>query len=621
MILRKQAAIGFACLVALLVAILFPKQQWVLNRQIKGLSTETDEHISSLRRVLSYAHRTPVQPPRVIPVRIEIEEVAKVADQEPLLANLRMIADYTGVKPLNIDPNNNTGVWSMATRRSALWSNPNHPEKQNAIFLNQLIASHLRRPQDTQLRLLSLAMAKTYAVRFTAPHGFSPVYHGRLFREVKNLLRVAAINIDKGGDFAKYENEWETEREAILRTLERLESYSGQDRVAEVDRIMDFSDAAALKQLPLLLLPDADLQMRKDLAKIAANLVSQGDPAILMIVGRSMLADTIKPEGATYREPHDYSKLVGWARARDAEFKTGDYFTKLVMNSGFVVNLPGEMKERPNPLYYGSGLLCVLLAMGAGFAFLVRLSQYSADDSIVKMRCHLLAALGWLLALVLLPDIGSALFGLIAVSHVGLAFAVLDKSTARFGTTMMALVSFIPVFNSEDETTATSFLLIAVFFCVIAGLSWMLSQEKRWRFGLLAGWAVTLVCFGFTGVGLATLLPAAGWIIGLMLETRKGPATINQTVAVMFITSIASAVIYMMHPGWMAGFTGLSLSFVAATIVYRTHRLTIIGAAMICAATFMTAYVCTVAWSLRYDRENEAMIESYLNEAQRLRGG
>jgi len=107
--------------------------------------------------------------------------------------------------------------------------------------------------------------------------------------------------------------------------------------------------------------------------------------------------------------------------------------------------------------------------------------------------------------------------------------------------------------------------------------------------------------------------------LGLYLETRKGPANVNHIAATMLLAAGAAGLIFVLHPGWAAAFAGLGLSFVSATTVYRTHRQAVIGAAVACATIIATLYVGTVAWTLRYDRQNEAAIKAYLTEADRLR--
>lgn len=615
---RRALALVLASVIALAIALVFPRHLWVAQRQVDGLFEPKVSNVHLIRKGTTLvAGQVEVNSQTR---QTESSSVAMELNREPLFRFLRWYVEPTArTKDYEFDRLNETGFWSVAARKASIWHLPTAPNRHE--YPSSIIISNLRRPRDTQLRLWFTLLHELNRRR-TGRFNGSPAAESASDRRMRNALRIAAMNVEKGGDYAVYDNGWQLERDAILRVLDRLEPYSGQDRFAEVDRSMEFNDAAALKQLPNQLLPYCDLQMRKDLAQISANLIRQGEPALLMVVGRSMLADTIKPVGASFKEPQDHGKLIQWATQRDAEFGTGTFFADLVSRSDLVaeVSAPSRRPSAPaSPLRMGSLLVFGGACLLTGFLSLLMFSSFAQSDTIRKMRSHLFAALGWLVAVAMMPEVGSDLFALVAASHIGLAFAVLGNRPARFGTSLLALASLLPLLSEAEPETWNSYAMIAGFFWFIAISTWLLSQDRRWRLGFLAGWAVTLVCFGLAGIGLATLLPAFGWVLGLLFEKKTGPARQAEIVYALILFAAAGATLFHVFPGAVSTAAAFSMSFVGASAVYRTNRGTVLRGGAVCLAIFSALYVAATAWSLRFDRQNGAAIEAYLIEADRIR--
>lgn len=587
------------CLAALVVVTVVPRGAWVLRSQWDTL----------IGRQL--ANIVPQDVPLVPGAPgYRVAEMRHLSSHDPDYDAMRKVAEA--------GPRDDSLLWLMAARQaSGALGRLNFDTK--ALALAKEAAKHLNKEEDRTFRTFLEALIAHREGR-----------DADAWRALKDLS--VELPQDRPNLALTYDNGSQREVEQVIAYNEAVLGYRGEYGRLMASESVWFNEMGSFRTLIAELTRSAGDQDRLAVALIGAHLARTSSEWIETVIGRSMLEVALKPRGveqptelkkqleALRRWAADMDKRTGSTLATSLESETR--FTRQPIPEGYEWGL--ERLEAP---FKAGGLVlacCFGLAWSLGWALFW--SRLSDREGYRASAPHLAAAAGWIIAAIFMQVELAWMLGLISLSHISFAAAMGSDRFAKVTTGFLA-AAVLALFATVPSTWPTALPGISLFVGA-AVLPWVVDRPGRHRWGILAGWAISIGCIVMAWFAPESLLPVAAWIVGLaVVRPNPKPRPVLGFIGsllgflLMAVCAAAIAALYSRSGGQLVtGVLYFCVVLMALALLPAKLGKSIVSSAGAVAAVLVTlTYVGAVGWSLRSDRVAAEMRKELVSLAEKMR--
>jgi hypothetical protein len=154
-------------------------------------------------------------------------------------------------------------------------------------------------------------------------------------------------------------------------------------------------------------------------------------------------------------------------------------------------------------------------------------------------------------------------------------------------------------------------------------MAFRMDVEKRRKWSMIAGWAVSIGCLPLAILQWASLVPTFIWVVSLFLMRKRNPLP---GWAVFVVWTVAAALATVVFGLSLAGFPVASRIALALLVAIEISLLSInstrekLQSALAVGCVLVAlGYGGLVGWTIRHDKAGEAIVNNYIHEADSFR--